>query len=76
LAPARIVGGAADRITSVCGKSPPTPAVTVRAARPTDQARDDPAPGREPAARRPGDGAARSACTAAIAASICWLDGA
>ena len=76
LVPARIVGGAAGRITPVYGKSPPTSAVTVRAVRPPDQARDDPAPGREPAARLPGDGAARSACTAAIANSSCWRDGA
>ena len=46
------------------------------AARASDQAPDDPARGREPGAGRPGDGASRPACTAAIAASSCWRDGA
>jgi hypothetical protein len=46
----RIRQSQADRITSVYGKSPLTSAVTVRAVRPPDQARDDPAPGRGPAA--------------------------
>ena len=44
----------------------------VRAVRPPDQARDDPAPGREPAARLPGDGAARRVLAAGTAAIACF----